>query len=512
MVNVSQGFLLISLTPRPLQAKRIYRLKPDHHIDNTVKKTDSIQKRAVLIADDDSTSRLILSHFVQKMGYTTVMAEDGDMCLQCIAEQPFDVILLDINMPKKDGFDVMLHLKDSNITTPVIMVTASNDIPYAVKCIKLGAFEYLTKPLTIERLEIVMRNAFRESSLKNQVQLLQKELKNKELFHNIIGKSSAIKQTMEQVRQVMDTDLNVLILGESGTGKELFAQAIHYGSNRNKGPFISVNCATISNNLAESLLFGHVKGSFTGANNDHTGFFEQANHGTLFLDEIGDMNSDVQAKILRVLQERKIRKVGGRTEIDVNIRIISATNRDFAQAIKNNLFREDLYYRLEEFLLFIPTLRDRAEDIPLLAKHFLDEFSRTNNIEPLQFESESLKILESYQWPGNIRELKNAVQRSAVTRKGNVIEIMHKALLPGSNQAPPSVTLLPETVVETFLPSDTNSNHTSYTLEEHERDAIIKAYKASHGNLTRTSRMLGIGRATLYRKLSKFGLEYLKTG
>jgi len=487
-------------------------LETDLHNNYSVKKTNGISKSVVLIADDDRTSLRILSHFVQKMGFAVVIAEDGEQCIQCTDEQIFDVILLDINMPKKDGFEVMQHLQAKKISTPVIMVTASNDVRYAVKCIKLGAFEYLTKPVTIERLEIVMRNALAESSLKSQVKLLQKELKNKELFHNIIGKSSAIKQTMEQVRQVMDTDLNVLIIGESGTGKELFAQAIHYGSNRKKGPFVSINCAAISNNLAESLLFGHVKGSFTGANNDHTGFFEQANNGTLFLDEIGDMNSDVQAKILRVLQERKIRKVGGRNEIKVNIRLISATNRDFAQAIKLNLFREDLYYRLEEFLLFIPTLRDRADDIPLLAKHFLDQFVRTNNIEPLQFESESLKVLASYQWPGNIRELKNAVQRAAVTRQGNIIEVRHSSLIPGSNQATSPATLLPETVVETFMPSDTNTNHTSYSLEEHERDAIIKAYKASHGNLTRTSRMLGIGRATLYRKLSKFGLEYLKTG
>ena len=372
-------------------------METDLHNNYSVKKTNGISKSVVLIADDDRTSLRILSHFVQKMGFAVVIAEDGEQCIQCTDEQIFDVILLDINMPKKDGFEVMQHLQAKKISTPVIMVTASNDVPYAVKCIKLGAFEYLTKPVTIERLEIVMRNALAESSLKSQVKLLQKELKNKELFHNIIGKSSAIKQTMEQVRQVMDTDLNVLIIGESGTGKELFAQAIHYGSNRKKGPFVSINCAAISNNLAESLLFGHVKGSFTGANNDHTGFFEQANNGTLFLDEIGDMNSDVQAKILRVLQERKIRKVGGRNEIKVNIRLISATNRDFAQAIKLNLFREDLYYRLEEFLLFIPTLRDRADDIPLLAKHFLDQFVRTNNIEPLQFESESLKVLASYQ-------------------------------------------------------------------------------------------------------------------
>ena len=234
-------------------------MKADRNSNNhNGKKTDVLRKRVVLIADDDNISRRILTHYVQKMGYTAVAAEDGEECIRCISEQTFDVILLDINMPKKDGFEVMLHLKAHKISTPVIMVTASNDVPQAVKCIKLGAYEYLTKPLNIDRLEIVMRNALAESALKDQIQQLKKELKNSELFHNIVGKSAALKLTMEQVRQVMGTDLNVLILGESGTGKELFAQAIHYGSKRKSGPFVSVNCAAISNNLADSLLFGHV--------------------------------------------------------------------------------------------------------------------------------------------------------------------------------------------------------------------------------------------------------------
>lgn len=466
----------------------------------------------MLIADDDNTSRRILSHFVQKMGYVPIVAEDGEECIRCLTEQAPNVILLDINMPKKDGFEVMLHMKAHNIVTPVIMITASHDIPHAVKCIKLGAFEYLTKPLSIDRLEIVMRNALAESSLQSQVQLLQKELKSQNLFRKIIGSSPVIKHTMEQVIQVMETDLNVLIIGESGSGKELFAEAIHYGSKRKKGPFVSVNCAAISNNLADSLLFGHVKGSFTGANTDSTGFFEQADNGTIFLDEIGDMDSDVQAKVLRALQERKIRRVGEKSEKSVNFRVISATNRDFSQAIKNNLFREDLYYRLEEFPLYIPPLRERPEDIPLLIRHFLDEFSSANNLESLQLAPDALDSIDGYQWPGNIRELKNAVQRAAVTRKGNLIETLRSALIPGSAGTHATEKTVPEKLAEPVLSDQKAASKISYSLEEHERDAIIKAYKASQGNLTKTARMLGIGRATLYRKLDKFGLEYLKTG
>jgi DNA-binding NtrC family response regulator len=487
-------------------------LKEKYYNRHNESKSQGTQKSVVLIAEDDNTSRRILSHFVQKIGYIPILAEDGEECIKQISEQRPDVILLDINMPKKDGFEVMQHMKAHGIFTPVIMITASHDIPHAVKCIKLGAYEYLTKPLSIERLEIVMRNALAESSLISRVQKLQKELESQNLFKEIIGQSASIKQAMEQVVQVMETDLNVLILGESGSGKELFAEAIHYGSKRKNGPFVSVNCATISSNLADSLLFGHVKGAFTGANNDHTGFFEQADKGTIFLDEIGDMSSDIQAKVLRVLQERKIRKVGEKREKSINFRVISATNNDFSQAIKNNLFREDLYYRLEEFPLFIPPLRERVEDIPLLVKHFLVEFASANNLEPLQLEPNALAEIEGYQWPGNIRELKNAVQRAAVTRKGNIIETVRLPLIRGSAQTRSTERDEPESALEPAVQKKSIGSTISGTLEEHEREVIIQACKASFGNLTKTAKMLGIGRATLYRKLEKFGLDYLKTG
>ncbi|MGB8246955.1 MAG: sigma-54 dependent transcriptional regulator, partial [Chlorobium sp.] len=282
---------------------------------------------------------------------------------------------------------------------------------------------------------------------------------------------------------------------------------LHNGSKRKNGPFISVNCAAISNDLADSLLFGHVKGSFTGANNDHTGFFEQADRGTIFLDEIGDMNSDIQAKVLRALQEHKIRKVGEKAEKTVDFRVISATNRDFSEAIMNNQFREDLYFRLEEFPLFIPPLRDRDEDIKQLAKHFLDEFASANNLEPLQFSEEAMASLMEYGWPGNIRELKNAVQRAAVTRKSNVIELLHTPRIHGKS---PSQQPVLQKKAEECPPAVQSSPLLS--LEDHEREAILKACDASKGNLTRTAKMLGIGRATLYRKLDKFQLQHLKNG
>lgn len=465
--------------------------------------------RHVLIADDDVASRKLLGHFISKMGYSVLFAEDGDSCIKMLNEERIDVLLLDINMPKKDGFDVMSHLSDHEIKLPVIMVTASNEIPLAVRCIKMGAYEYLTKPVDIERLKIVFRNTISETDLHYEVQQLKKELKTKELFHNIIGKSSIIKKSMEQAMQVMETDLNVLVLGESGTGKELFAQAIHHGSKRKNGPFVSVNCAAISNELADSLLFGHKKGSFTGANNDHIGFFEQADGGTIFLDEIGDMNSDIQAKVLRVLQEKKIRRVGEKTERTVDFRVISATNHDFSRAIRNNTFREDLYYRLEEFPIFVPPLRERKDDIPTLARHFLDEFCSANNLGPIQISETALSNLSTYHWPGNVRELKNAVQRAAVTSRGNIIERLVSSLQPSSQPRFQADELCntSETAAPVRQEPEKNESGNSYTMDELERKAVQKAFTSSGCNAAKAAETLGISRATFYRKLKKYGIK-----
>ncbi len=474
-----------------------------HHTKNPHQE-EPRRKYKVLVADDEPSSRILLGHFIKKMGYEPVNAIDGEECIEILQREEIDILLLDIQMPKKNGFEVMSYLKDHNIRIPVIMVTASHEIPQTVRCIKMGAYEYLTKPLDTERLQIILRNALSESELYDTVKQLKKELKTKELFHNIIGQSPAIKQTMEQALQVMDTELNVLILGESGTGKELFAQAIHEGSKRKNGPFISVNCAAISHELAESLLFGHVKGSFTGANNDHIGFFEQAHKGTLFLDEIGDMGADIQAKVLRAIQEKKIRRVGEKIERSVDFRVISATNRNFTEAINSNSFREDLYYRLEEYPIFIPPLRARKEDIVLLAKHFLEEFCSANNIKPPIFSNEAIAEMTCHQWPGNVRELKNAIQRTAIRSK-NLSEI-HSIMTPGSREYHKDDRCCQSTHgEENTAPACSPSS--IVPLDQIERHAIEEAYRACEKNPTKTAQLLGIGRATLYRKLKKFGLN-----
>ncbi|NTW83835.1 MAG: sigma-54-dependent Fis family transcriptional regulator, partial [Chlorobiaceae bacterium] len=252
-------------------------------------------KPTVLVADDSSVIRTLISHLLKRLGYNVLTVENGEQCIESIEQNQIDVVLLDLNMPVKSGLEVLAYLQEKSFVFPVIIITAMEDISQAVKCIKLGAYEYLTKPVDKQRLEILLRNALAESGLKQKINELKKELKQKDIFNFIVGASPAVKQCVEQAMQVMETDMNVLINGESGTGKELFAQAIHNGSKRKQGPFVTINCAAISNDLADSLLFGHLKGSFTGANSDHIGFFEQADHGTIFLDEIGDMNIDIQA-------------------------------------------------------------------------------------------------------------------------------------------------------------------------------------------------------------------------
>ncbi len=480
-----------------------------------------VKKHSVLVADDSSVMRRLISHVIKKLGHNVLTANDGNACIHMLNTEDIDLLLLDINMPEKNGMEVLSYLEANDMALPVIMITADDDLSQAVQCIKMGAYEYLTKPVQNDRLEITVSNALSESNLKKKVQLLEKELRQQDIFRRIQGKSRALQDCIEQAMQVMETEVNVLLIGESGTGKELFAQAIHSGSKRKNGPFVTVNCAAISNELADSLLFGHVKGSFTGANNDHTGFFEQADGGTIFLDEIGDMNLDIQAKVLRVLQERKIRRVGEKKERAVDFRLISATHKDFSGAIKNETFRADLYYRLEEYPLAIPPLRQRSKDIAFLANHFLESFCTANNIESLSFSDEALDTLGNYHWPGNVRELQNIVRRAAINRRGSVIEsvpALAKTDLPEQSRelapAPPSVTeTVPSPAIQeppgTAAPFSASSKGygKEYLLKNAELQAIVKAYEATGGNQTKTAQVLGISRSSLYRRLKKYGIE-----
>ena len=363
------------------------------------------KKIKIAIIDNDTDTLHELEKSLNEE-YNVETTEDSEHALEAIDRFKPDIAILDIDIPGHDGLHILKLIKNAFPDLFVIIVTASQDINIAVRAMKLGAYEYLSKPVNIEMIQTIIDKAKSIYDLQHEVDFLKNRIRRKEVFNNIIGESNEIRHVFDDSAKVMDKDVNVLILGESGTGKELLARAIHNGSKRNKGPFVVINCAAITTDLADSLLFGHKKGSFTGAFTDHTGYFQQANDGTIFLDEIGDMNIDVQAKVLRVLEDKKIRKVGDNKEIGVNFRIVSATNRNFKEIITNNEFRNDLYYRLEEYPLTIPPLRVRKDDITLLARHFLREFCIFYEIDYMKFDDSVLENLQKYNWPGNIRSLK----------------------------------------------------------------------------------------------------------
>jgi len=370
---------------------------------------------------------------------------------------------------------------------PIIMITALNDINMAVQAIKFGAYDYLTKPLEKDRLATVLRNAVSMRELQSKVSNLEEKLGSSELFTDIVGESEKMNEVFTLVNRVLETDVNVLLIGESGTGKELIAQAIHNGSSRQKGPFIAVNCSAITYELADSLFFGHKKGSFTGAIEDRVGFFEQADGGSIFLDEIGDMDLEIQSKILRILEERSVRRVGEKNEKKIDFRVIAATNHDLTESIKSKKFRRDLYFRLEEYPIYLPPLRKRPGDIALLAQHFLKEFCEANNMIKKEFASGVINKMMRHYWPGNIRELKNVVRRSAIRTEGPVITDVILSPLGGE-----------------MAVSQPESKRVP-VLDDIERQAIKRAYHFTDRNAAEAAKLLGISRATMYRKLREIG-------
>lgn len=445
----------------------------------------------ILITDDEPHIRRYLSYNVSQLGYQTTLASDGMECLEKLRNNSFDALLLDIRMPKADGLEVLAKVQQECPQMPVIMITADHCIDTAVIAIKKGAFDYLTKPIDYDRLQIVLRNALKQNSLNMQVGELSGQLKRNKLFANIVGQSEALQTVFGQVEKIFNTNLNVLITGESGTGKELLAQAIHNGSSKKKGAFVAVNCAAITHELAESLLFGHKKGSFTGATEDRPGYFEQANKGTIFLDEIGDMTPEVQAKVLRVLEEKQVQRLGSQQVLNLDFRVVSATNRDLLQAVHDRSFRKDLYFRLEEYPVNLPPLRERTGDVALLAQNFLDQFTRAHDMPPRKFGPSALKQMEAYSWSGNIRELKNYARRIALQSDMPVIDEVY----------------LDEVLAVATEVAAPKQNDKIDSLNQLESDSICKAYQQAAGNAAAAAELLGISRATMYRKLKSLGLE-----
>jgi two-component system nitrogen regulation response regulator NtrX len=434
--------------------------------------------------------RSALSGVLRDEGYGVDAVESGEACLDRVIRAPFDVIVLDIWLPGMDGLATLAKLQERRVDAPVIMISGHGNIESAVRAIKMGAFDFIEKPLSLEKTVLVVANALRQRRL---------EVENRELRatvdrrHAIVGESYVLRQLLEQVAMAAPTNGRVLIHGENGTGKELVARSIHMRSRRMKGPFIEVNCAAIPEELIESELFGHMRGAFTGAVSDRRGKFELADGGTLFLDEIADMSVKTQAKVLRALQEQVVEPVGGTSSVKVDVRVIAATNKDLPTEIRAGRFREDLYFRLNVIPIFVPPLRDRDNDIALLADHFMAEFAREYGKRPKRLDSGAATGLRSYRWPGNVRELRNVIERLMIMVPGDTIALSDLAFLEsGAVSAavtPGSPPLLLHEAREQF-----------------EREYILRALAAQNGNISRTADALGVERSNLYRKMKAFGI------
>ncbi|MCP3951446.1 MAG: sigma-54-dependent Fis family transcriptional regulator [Desulfobacterales bacterium] len=452
------------------------------------------EPHAILVVDDDDAHRTMLNTLMGGWGYAISQANDGSVAIELVQKQPFDLILMDIRMLKVSGLEALEEIKQINPAIPVIIMTAYSSIDTAVAAIKKGAYDYLTKPLDFERLKLIMERAMEHVSLKAENLKLKFEIDSRFDRQHIIGNGPAMTGLLETVSQVAPSEATALITGASGTGKELVAGAIHFNSPRRKGPFVKINCAAISENLLESEMFGHEKGAFTGADRRKEGRFVQADKGTLFLDEVSEMPLGMQVKLLRVLQERELTRVGGEAVISVDVRVIAATNRNLEKMVAAGDFRQDLYYRLNVVELIVPPLSHRIEDIPLLAQTFLDDFSKKNHKQIKGFTPQAMDVLVHYDWPGNVRELMNAVERAVVLARDTFLDEGNLPIKSQTAEASDQTACPPPTIPDN-LP-----------LEEVEKASILQTLKAAGGNKSETARRLGITRKTLHKKLKKYGV------
>ena len=455
--------------------------------------------RSVLIVDDEVGVRESLKMILKK-DYEVFLAKDAEEAFSQIKAQFPDVILLDIILPGLDGLRVLERIKQNDPDIIVIMITATNTAKTAVEAMKLGAYHYVTKPFDNEELRLIISRSLSEKALKQELIFRREEMDKSFDFENIIHKSSVMKDIFKVVKQIADSKSTALIMGESGTGKELISRAIHYNSNRKNYPFVTINCAAIPETLIESELFGHEKGAFTNAIEKKLGRFEVAHQGTLFLDEIGELSLATQAKILRFLEEKEFNRVGGSKTIKVDVRLITATNKDLNQLIKKGNFREDLYYRINVVPIVIPPLRDRKEDIPLLIDHFINKFNVENNKNVKGFNKEAIELMMQYEWPGNVRELENLVERVIALTSGEYIQLSE---LPLSFKNIPKTNGLKESVLDgkvSFIQAE----------EEFEREVILDALKRTNHIQSHAAEVLGISRRILKYKMDKLGINQNK--
>jgi len=453
------------------------------------------RRDTVLVVDDDTAHRTMLKTLLSGWGYDVSEADDGEAAVEAVHRRPFDLVLMDIRMVGVSGIEALEEIRNFNPAIPVILMTAYASVETAVEALKKGAYDYLTKPLDFDELKLAMARAMEHSRLKEENRLLRESLGKHFDRGNIIGRSEAMVRLLETVAQVAPSEATVLITGESGTGKEMIAGAIHFNSARREGLFVKINCAAITETLLESELFGHEKGSFTGADRRKEGKFRQAEGGTIFLDEVSEMSLAMQVKLLRVLQEREIVRVGGSDVLHVDVRVVAATNRDLIAAMQAGRFREDLYYRLNVVSLHVPPLRDRREDIPLLAQSFLKTFAEKNRRRIAGFTPRAMDRLLRYAWPGNVRELMNAVERAVV--------LTHSDYLDAEDLSP----LFRDAVSEEESAADASPEVPgNLPLDEVEKATILKTLEQTGGNKSEAARRLGITRRTLHQKLKKYGV------
>ncbi|MGH7208987.1 MAG: sigma-54-dependent transcriptional regulator [Nitrospiraceae bacterium] len=453
-------------------------------------------KKRVLLVDDEEGIRTSLKMILEPT-YEVACAADAHEGLDQFRRETPNLILLDVILPDSDGLTLLQTIRSEDRDIPVIMLTAMKTVKTAVDAMKMGAADYLTKPFDLEELRLIVAKALAAEDLEREVRALRAQVVNRYAFHNLIGKSPSMQEIYSKIEQIANARTTVLITGESGTGKELVARALHYNSSRRDRPFIALNCAAIPETLIESELFGHEKGSFTDAMARRAGQFELAHGGTLFLDEIGDLSLSTQAKLLRVLQEREFTRIGGSHPIRVDVRFIAATNKNLVELLRRKLFREDLYYRINVISLYLPPLRDRLEDIPILAKHFLAKRLEDEKQSPQELSKDSLEALLKYHWPGNVRELENVLEQATVWCRGTTITPEH---FPSSLRAGTQSDSLREETLSGRLPFEK-------AVQEFEKEIILDALRRTEYVQTRAADLLGISRRMLKYRMDSLGIS-----
>jgi len=457
-----------------------------------------VAQRTILVADDDASIRSLLKQLLSDEGYSVVEATTGTEVVEKVKETNPDLVIMDVRMPELDGIEALSKLKVSSPKTSVLIMTAFGSSNNAIRAMELGAFDYITKPFELDKISHTVKRVIEYRDLTSEVQVLRDEISSLVQTERIVGNSPAMQEVYKTIGKVAKADATVLITGESGTGKEIVAEALHYNSNRRSGPMVKVSCAALPETLLEAELFGHEKGSFTGAMTQRRGRFEMADKGTIFLDEIGEMSLPMQTKLLRVLQERKIERVGSSLPIKVDIRIICATNKDLQRQVEQQKFRDDLFYRLNVINIHMPPLRDRKEDIPALVEHFLAKHRYSATAQPAAISEEALKRLMEYDWPGNVRELENVVERAVVLSRGQIITSRELPFGDHEGDGHEEEGGDEVSVEKSFFKK---------SVAQFEKDLIMKALRDANGNRSKAAEMLGIYRRLLYAKIKEYGLE-----